>query len=405
LALEGDGTGQRILEEGGIESADMFVAVTNSDEGNVLACMIAREYGVPTKIARVRDHELSYKDSVLRPERIGIDLMIHPELETAKEISRLIHHPTATDVMEFFDGKVVLLGIKLSAASPVIGKSLIELGQHFGEIPYRLVALSRGNETLIPRGNDIVQEDDLIYVISKADAAKVVFNLTEPENIEGGVQDIMLLGASRVGVLLAAMMQDDPNINVKLVDSDPEKAQAVATQLAETMVVEADGRDIDVIAAEGLIDMDVFVGCTGSDETNIVTSLVARHLGVNRIITTVEKKFYLTIIRAIGLEIGVNKTHLTSNAILKYIRHGRVLSFSHVRGIDAETIVYSVSEKSKITKKKLAQLNFPDGSIIGGIRRQGEMIIPTGETQVMPGDEALVFYLPHARDKVDSWFE
>ncbi len=404
MVFEGDGTGQKVLEQAGIKSADMLIAVTNSDEGNILACMIGREYGVKTKIARVRDHELSYADSVLRPERIGIDLMIHPELETANEISRLIRHPSAMDVMEFFDGKVILLGIKLGAESPAIGKTLIELGRRFTAIPYRLAAISRGSETLIPRGEDVIQKGDLVYIVSRSDAAREVFNLTEPEVINH-VQDIMVLGASRIGMLVASELQDDPNVNVKLVDSDPEKAERVAGKLTSTLVVEADGRDIDVISAEGLVDMDAFVACTGSDETNIVTSLVALHLGVKRIITTVQKKFYLTILRAIGLDIGVNKHILTSNAILKYIHHGRVLSFSHVRGIDAETIVYSVSDKSKITKKPLTKLKFPDGSIIGAIRRQGEMIIPTGETHVIPGDEALVFYLPDARNKVDSWFE
>ncbi len=199
-------------------------------------------------------------------------------------------------------------------------------------------------------------------------------------------------------------MNHNHNISVKLVDSNPDKAQKVAGRLTDTLVVEADGRDIDFIAAEGLIDMDAFVACTGDDETNIVTSLVARHLGVKSIISMVEKKFYLPIIKAIGLEIAVNKHILTSNAILKYIHHGKVLSFSQVRGIDAETIVYSVVDRAKITKKPLEKLNFPDGSMIGTISRRGEVFIPTGKTQVQTGDEALVFYLPDARNKVDSWF-
>ena len=403
MVLEGNGTAQKTLKEAGISSADMLVAVTNSDEGNILACMIAREFGVKTKIARVRDHELSHKGSVLAPERIGIDLMIHPELETAKEIFRLIRHPAASDVMEFFEGEVELLGLRLSGQSPIVGKTLLELGRDFTDMPYRVTAISRGNQTLIPRGDHRIEEDDLIYVITRSEAAPEVLSLISAEQLV--TRNVMILGASRVGLLLAEVLEDNQNMNVKLVDSNPDKAHLAAGLLTDTLVVEADGRDIDVIAAEGLIDMDAYVACTGNDETNIVTSLVARHLGVKRIITIVEKKFYLPIIRAIGLEIAVNKHILTSNAILKYIHHGRVLSFSQVRGIEAETIVYAVAEKAKITKKPLYKLKFPEGSLIGAIRRGKEVIIPTGQTQVQAGDEALVFYLPDARNKVDSWFD
>lgn len=403
MTIDGDGTGQKVLEEAGIRSVDMLVAVTNSDEGNILACMIAREFGVKTKIARVRDHELSTKDSVLAPERIGIDLMIHPEMETANEIIRLIRHPAATDVMEFFDGQVVLLGLRVIPESPVVGQTLIELGRQFVDLPYRVVAISRGKETLIPKGSHRIEDDDLIYVITQRGVEQEVVNLVKTELQI--TRDLLILGASRVGQLLAEGLQNDHNITVKLVDSNPDKAQRMADRLKDTMVVEADGRDIDVIASEGLIDMDAFVACTDDDETNIVTSLVARHLGVRSVITLVEKKFYLPIIKAIGLEIGVNKHILTSNAILKYIRHGRVLSFSQVRGINAETIVYSVDAGAKITKKPLEKLNFPEGSMIGAIRREDEVFIPWGKTQVAQDDEALVFYLPDARDKVDSWFK
>ncbi len=404
LTLQGDGTSQKTLEEAGIKSADMLVAVTNSDEGNILACMIAREFGVKTKIARVRDHALSDPDSVLAPERIGIDLMIHPELETAKEILRLLRHPAAMDVMEFFNGQVVLLGLKPSEDAPILGKTLMELGREYGHMHYRVAAIARDKETLIPRGDQVIEKDDLVYVITRADAADEVYSVLHQEPILK-VSDVMVLGASRTGLLVAEKLEEDQSISVKLVDSNPEKAFQAAGRLPDTLVVEADGRDLDAIAAEGLVDMDAFVACTGSDETNIVTSLVSRHLGVKRIITTVQKKFYLPIIRAIGLEVGVNKHILTSNAILKYIRHGHVLSFSQVRGIEAATIVYSVSEKAKVTKKPLCDLNFPEGSMIGAIRRRGDVFIPTGQTQVMPGDETLVFYLPGARDKVDSWFD
>ncbi|MBU0520301.1 Trk system potassium transporter TrkA [bacterium] len=403
LAIEGDGTSQRLLEQAGIKSADMLVAVTNSDEGNILACMIAREFGVKTKIARVRDHALSETESVLAPSRIGIDLMIHPELETAREILRLIQMPAATEVIEFFDGQAVLLGLRLADGSPMVGKTLIEIGKSYEGTTFRIAAVSRDNQTIIPRGDHRIEKNDLLYVVTHTDSEQEIFKLTHNENVPE-IHDLMVLGAGRVGMIVAESLQKDSKTKTKLVDSDPDKALWAAGLLNDTLVVEADGRDIDVIAAEGLTDMDAFVACTGSDETNIVTSLVARHLGVKRIITMVEKKFYLPIIRAIGLEIGVNKHILTSNAILKYIRRGRVLSFSQVRGIDAATVVYQVGEKAKICKKPLFQTSFPQGAVIGATRRRGELVIPTGATQLEPGDEALVFHLPEARNKVDSWF-
>jgi len=402
LAIEGDGTSQRVLEQAGIKSADMLIAVTNSDECNILACMIAREFGVKTKIARVRDHALSETESVLAPSRIGIDLMIHPELETANEILRLIRMPAATEVIEFFEGQAILLGLKLVEGSPIIGKTLIEIGKTYEGTSFRIAAISRRNQTIIPRGDHHIEKGDLVYIVTHKESEREIFKLTHNEEVSE-IHDLMVLGAGRVGMMVADSLQDTKT-KTKLVDSDPDKALWAAGLLNDTLVVEADGRDIDIIAAEGLIDMDAFVACTGSDETNIVTSLVARHLGVKRIITLVEKKFYLPIIRAIGLEIGVNKHILTSNAILKFIRRGRVLSFSQMRGIDAATVVYQIGEKAKICKKPLYQTNFPQGAVIGAIRRRGELIVPTGETQLEPGDEAVVFHLPQARNKVDSWF-
>jgi trk system potassium uptake protein TrkA len=403
LAIQGDGTRQGVLREAGISSADMLIAVTDSDEANIISCMIAREYRVKTKIARVRDHELTSPDSVLKPEKIGVDLLINPELETSKEIVRLIRHPAATDVMEFFDGRVELLGMHVADDSPAVGKTLAELGRRFTELSYRIVAIARGEKTLIPRGSEKIQQDDLVYVVTQKEAAQEVFALVNQQRRT--VDHLMILGASRIGRLVAAELQKDHRIDVKLVDANPDKARRVAEMLDDTLVVEADGRDIDAMAAEGLIDMDVFVACTNDDENNIVTSLVAQHLGVKRTITLLEKRFYLSIIRAIGLEIGVNKHLLTSNAILKYIRHGKVLSFSHVRGINAETIVYFVAPKAKITKKPLKDLNLPDDCLIGAVHRGEEVIIPTGETRIEPADEALVFYLPAVRDKLNSWFD
>ncbi len=404
LAIQGDGTRQAVLREAGVASADMLIAVTNSDEANIVSCMIAREYRVKTKIARVRDHELTSPDSVLKPEKIGVDLLINPELETSKEIVRLIRHPAATDVMEFFDGRVELLGMRVADDSPAVGRTLAELGRRFTELNYRMVAIARGDKTLIPRGGDAIQKEDLVYVVTQKEAAQEVFALVNHQRRK--VDHLMILGASRIGRLVAAEIQKDHKMDVKLVDANPDKARRVAEMLDDTLVVEADGRDIDAMAAEGLIDMDVFVACTNDDENNIVTSLVAQHLGVKRTITLLEKRFYLSIIRAIGLEIGVNKHILTSNAILKCIRHGKVLSFSHVRGINAETIVYSVAPKAKITKKPLKDLDLPDDCLIGAVRRRREeVIIPTGETRIEPEDEALVFYLPAVRDKLNSWFD
>ncbi|MCX6641190.1 MAG: Trk system potassium transporter TrkA [bacterium] len=402
MVVQGDGTRQKVLEEAGIAHCDMLIAVTNSDDVNILACMIAREFGVKTKIARVRDHELSDPDSVLNPARIGIDLMIHPELEAAREIIRLIRHPSATEVSEFFDGRVELLGVRVTKDSPALGKTLIDLGRRFTDLPYRIVAIARREKTLIPKGDQRLEQDDQIYVVTRREALQEVFKVVSSENRVN--RDLMILGARRVGILVAQGLRQYSDISVKLVDPNPENTQRAAKLLPGVLVVEADGLDIDVISAEGLIDMNVFIACTDNDENNIVTSLVARHLGVPRTITLVEKRFYLPIIKTLGLEVAVNKHLLTSNAILKYIRHGKVLSFSQIRGINAETIVYSVEPNAKITRKPLESLDFPDGSILGAIHRGNEFLIPTGKTQVRAGDEALIFYLPEVRNKLNNWF-
>ncbi len=403
MVIEGSGSKVENLSKARIKETDLLIAVSAFDEVNIVACMLADKLGVPTKIARVRNQDFSHKNAVLTPEQLGIDLIINPELETAHEIVWLLRRAAATDVHEFADGAIQLVGLRLDSKAPIIRRQLYEVSQSMPQLTYRTVAISRNGRTIIPTGDDYFHDGDQIFVVARTDSVQEL--LEKCGKSEEKIERLMILGGGKIGRILAKELENDKNFDIRLIESNQAKSELIADQLKRTLVIQGDGTDIDLLASEGLIEMDAFVSVTDDEESNIITSLLAKHLGVRRTITMVTQANYIPLMTSIGLDAAVDKRIITANAIARFIHRGEVVSVATLRGIDAAAIELIAHEGAKITKKNLRKTNFPNGAIIGAVTRNGEVFVPVGETVIEPEDKVVVFTLPKAVAEAEKMFE
>ncbi|MBS1262529.1 MAG: Trk system potassium uptake protein TrkA [Calditrichaeota bacterium] len=403
LAVEGAATSPSVLREARIGEQDMIIAVTTVDEVNILACMLAKQFDVRTKIARVRNREFTSEQSFLSPADLGIDLVIHPELEATKEIVRLIRHPQVLEMMTFCDEQIIVAGMRVGDGSPMDGKQLAEIDALQEKVPYRLVAVNRAARTFIPRGQDLIHAGDDIYVSAHADHLDRIFTLAGHD--VGVTHHVMLFGATAIGRMVAEELEKHREIDAKLVETDQHAGEEAAALLTDTEVVIGDMSDVNLVAREGIVDMDIFAALSDDDEDNIVTSLLARHLKVPRTITLTGKAAYPPIIRTIGLDIAISPRLLTSNAILKYIRFGRIVSLRHMAAVNAETYEFQVTADSKVVGKRIRDVRFPEGSIVVAVEHDNTGVIPVGDTKIFVGDRVVIFCTPDASGKVMKMFD
>jgi trk system potassium uptake protein TrkA len=398
--FEGTGSSPDDLKEANIEKADMVVAVSNNDEVNLIACLIAGKFNVPTKIARVKNREFTREDCVMNAKSLGIDLIIHPESEVAKAVVNLLRLTAATDILEFADGKILLLGIQLDKNCELLGKSLMEVAGSVENLTFRTVAILRRDRTIIPRGADIFMNNDRVYVMTQRENLPDVLKMAGKENVK--MENVMILGGGQTGTEIAAQLED--SINVKIIESNTDKTHVLADRLQKSLVIRGDGRDINLLALEGIIDMDAFISVTGDDETNIISCLVAKHLEVPRIISLINKTDYTPIIPTIGIDAYVSKQIVTVDQILKFIRRGSIVSVASIPGLAAEVIEYFTNENSKITRKPVSEIHFPKGALLGAVVRGEEFFIPVGDSQLEAGDKVVVFAMPTSIKEVEKLF-
>jgi len=401
LVTVGSGSSVEDLKKANIDQADVFACLTDSDEVNLLSCRLAQKLNIPYKIARVRNPEYTQLEFILSPFEMGVDLLIHPERETAKAIVRLIHQSSATGVVEFEDGKIQLLGIRLEKDSPVLGKTLRELWEEQGNIAARIVAIKRKEHTLIPGGKETLVAGDQIFIICEKKMIPTIVRITGKEDVS--IQNIMILGGGLIGQFVAESLED--TINIKIIESRSDKSEKIANALKKTLVIHGDGTDVDLLATEGILDMDAFIAATGDDETNIICTLIARHLKVPRTIALVNKTEYLPITPTIGMDAVVSKKLITVNSILRFIRKSTLENVDSIPGLDAEIIEIIPQKGSRITKQPLKKLHIRPSAILGSVTRNNKVIIPTGETQIESGDRVVIFALPKAVADIEKMFK
>lgn len=400
LMIEGDAATWHILQQAHVGDVDVVAAMTTRDEVNLLACKMAKKAGAQFAVARVRNPELVDEGFILSREELGVDAVIHPELETAEAVVRLIRQSRATDLIDFADGRIRLIGVRLEEDSPLLRTPLEELGRQHGNPPVRIAAIKRKQQTVIPGGRDVLVPGDQVFAVTDPSYTEQFIELTGQKDTR--IESIMVLGGGLIGQFIARRLAGE--VNVKIIESNVERAWGIADELPGTLIIQGDGTDYDLLATEGIMDMDAFVAVTGDDENNIIATLLARHLRVPRTVALVNKVSYLPIMPTIGVDCVVSKQLLTVNAVQRYIQHRMVATIATIPGLDAHCIEFIAGEGSRIIKKPLKDVHFPDNAIIGAVAHQDRLEIPTGGTQLKAGDKAVVFALPSALDAVEKMF-
>jgi trk system potassium uptake protein TrkA len=404
LVKEGNATSAKDLADAGVSDADIVIAVTSVDEVNMIASMISKKLGAKMVIARVRNDEFSHRNSPLKATDLGIDVMIHPELSAAHEIAQLLRRSAASDVINLAEDKMQLVGIRLDRNSPLIGKTLIDYASEHSDITFRIVAIARRGLTLMPRGPVRLQTFDQVFILAKTEDIPAIIETTGKNETE--LNRIMIAGGSAIGSMIARLLCGDQkkNWSIKLIEPDYDTAEELAIELKNAMILHGNPTDPDLLAAEGITDMDAFIAVTDDEESNIISCLMAKHLDVKKTVALVSKPDFIPLSQTIGLDAVVNKKVAASNEIHRYVRSGQVISVTELRGIKAEVIELLVSEKSKVIGKQIQKLKLPEGCIIGGILCNGSVEIATGTTVINANDRVMVFCLPDAIDKVTKLF-
>jgi trk system potassium uptake protein TrkA len=332
---------------------------------------------------------------------LGIDFMLYPEELAAQETVNLIKRTAATDLLEFEGGKVTVMGLKLDKNAPIINKTLTEVAHEHQSIDFRIVAIYRYFRTIIPSGKDRFVANDQVFVITKPEGIELILKLAGKENIK--FDNIMILGGSKIGRRVSELLQKD--MTIKLIESNEDKSILLADDLPGTLVIQGDGRDIDLLAQEGIIDVDAFVAVTEDAETNIITCLMAKHLGVKKAISLVDKADYIPLTQTIGLDSLINKKLIAATNILQFIRRGEIISHTTLEGIDAQLFEYVVQPNSPITKKPVKDVGFPKDAIIGGVIRGNNSFIVIGDSQIKANDKVVIFSLPSGVKKIEKLFK
>jgi len=404
LGIVGNGASAEVLEQAGIKNADIFIAVTNMDEVNILACLLAREYQVDVLVARTKNIEFTSHKAVLSKEKLGVDLLINPDDTVAEELSKLACDSNAFDVAEFAEGQILFQGYRIKPGSPLCDLSLAELGDLRGMYRFVIVAITRGAMTIIPHGDDTIQAGDRIYTIAPQQELPAINYLLQAEQkIEKSNRRAFILGGSSIGLQVARNIEGQ-YVHVKLIDKDENRCYELAEHLNKTVVINADGLDVSTLLDEGLAEADIFIAVTDNDQTNILTCLLARQHQVRRTLALVSQPELIRLASDLGIDACLSPRLAAAGAILKFVRRGEVISLTAVEGSKAEVLEIVISKGSGLVDKPLKDLPFPRGAIIGVIVRGTDYEIPTGESRLSEEDRVVVFTLPEALHKVERFF-
>jgi len=394
------GSNPEVLIDAGIKETDILLAVTDSDEINLVACLITDLISPTTKkLARIRNSDFESYHGRLKKENPHIDTVINPDFEVVNTIKKLIEVPGAVDVGDFADGQVKYVAIRIDRHSPVAGMKLIDFPSRFGENRPLIAAIIRDNEIIVPGGNDKVKTNDLIYFISETQTLEKTLTLFGKKIMP--IQRALIIGGGRIGERLAKTLEQDL-IKTKIIESNIDRCHYLAEHMDKTIVLHGDGTDQKLFFEENAGQSDIVISVTGDDETNILASLLAKNIGVQNTITRIGKSSYFPLLATIGIEKIVSPRLSAVSSILRDIRKGKVLSDISIFGERGEFIEAIALETSDITDKPLKKLSFPKGAILVCIIRNGQIMIPTGDSVINPGDKIILFAVKHAVKKLEK---
>ncbi|MFP4046666.1 MAG: Trk system potassium transporter TrkA [Bacteroidales bacterium] len=401
MTIVGKSTSFDTLKDAHIKKTDLFIAVTNSEETNITSAIIAKRLGAKQTIARVDNPEYIRPINKTHFTTLGIDHLIYPERITAKEITGMVSQAGTSEIVDFTGGKLSLYVLKLEENAPVIGKTLHQVTEEIEDYDFRAVAITRNSETIIPRGLDTFKVNDLVYVVTNKAGINNVLRYSGKKK-KLNVKNVMILGGSRIGLRTALSLEN--KMNVKLIEQDKEKSAQLADRLNNTLVIQGDGRDVELLKEEGLENMDTFIAVTGNSETNLLSCLLAKKLGVKKTIAEIENMDYINLGENMGVDTIINKKLVSASRIYKFTMSAEVSTMRCLTGSDAEVLEFVAKPKSKITNGKLREIQFPKDAIVGGIIRGNKSFIAKGDTKILPDDRVVVFALPSSVKKLETYF-
>ncbi len=386
--VEGSGASPRILVDAGIKQADIFLAVTDSDEVNLIACFLASSLAPDIlKLARIRNEEYNdFKDTLSQSiNRLGA--VINPDAEVVNSVLRLMSVPGAVEINEFAEGKVKLIGVRTPADTPVGGLRLMDIRNRDPEHPFIVGALVRQDRLIIPGGEDTVEPGDVVYFACGRDDQDAVLKIFGVK--AKPLRDILIIGGGAIGQRLAAELENGP-YHVKLIENSQERCDWLSESLHKTIVLRGDGADQELLQEENIDGMDLVVAVTGNEESNILSCLLAKRLGARKTITRINKFEYMPLVQAIGIDNLVCPRLSAINSILRYIRKGNVVSAQSIKGEEAEAIEAIVESSSEMAGKRVMDVKLPKGVLILSIIRDNGVVLPTGDTVIRSQDRLLL---------------
>ena len=400
VTFAGDSTSMKVLLQAGVQSCDLLISVVHDDAINLVSCMLGKKLGAKRTIARVNNTEYLTDESKALMASLGIDAMVCPERIAAKEVLKLLNQTVATEIFDFSEGKLSLFLLRLDEDCKVLGMSLDEVAKKYPRLNFRAVAIHRNSETILPKGQDSFLYGDLAYVITKPDGIDHLLELAGKKKVE--VKKVIIVGGGRIGRKTARRLEK--NMQVKLIDRDKERCMSLAESLENTLVINADARDVDVLESEGIREVDAVVAVTDSNETNMFICLLAKRFGVKKVIPLVENIDFIDIAQNLGIEAIINKKLIAASYIARFTMHAEVASIKCLNGVDAEVLEFVAAKNAVVTKYLIKDIPMVKDSIIGGIIRGENSYIAVGNFQIEEGDNVVVFAMPHAIKKIEQLF-
>lgn len=406
--IQGKPNSIKVLRQAEVQTADLFITVYPSSlqDVNVVSAILAKQLGAKKVVARINDEEYLTPENKLIFKEMGIELMFYPEKTAADEIVDQLKHATFSETMDFAHGRLQISVFKLDENSPLLDQKIIEFSRSLSKEDsekFRIIAISRGEKTIIPRPDTVFQFGDLVFTIAKREGVDLLIRYFGKKDVS--VQKVMIIGGNPIAAMVAKNLSMN-GIGVKIIEIDPERSVKLAEELPDDIiVVTGDGRNSQFLYEEGIREYDAFIALTGQDEANILSCVVAKKLGVFRTVAEVENFEYTRLAEEMGVDTVINKKLTTAGRIFKFTLSGRARFVKYMSGTSAEVIEYTVAPGSAITKHPIKDLGFPQGAIIGGVIRGNDSFIAVGDSVIEAYDRVAVFALPDTIKEIDRFFK
>ncbi len=400
LTVKGDASSLEVLQEAGVDKARLVIAVTTSEKTNIITAILAKKMGARQTIARVSTAEYLSTEQKEIFRELGVDSIISPQQLAAYEVLRLLEQCSLSDIFEFEDGKMSLIGILLDDSSDIVNMTIDEVDRKYDKIPFKPIALLRGHQTLIPNSNTVLRRSDHIYFLAQNKDIKSLTEIVGKDNV--AVKNVMIIGGTEIALKTAQLLEDQ--YNVILIDKDKTHCKTLVKHLHSTLVVCADASNLNELEEEGLKRMDALVALTDNSESNIIASLMAEEAGVYKTIALVSNAHYIRLSQNIGVDTLINEKLIAANNIFRFVRKGNVEAITSVHGSDAEIIEFRITKGNRVTKHPIRDLHIPSSAVVGGVLRGDECIFPNDNFQLEKEDKVIVFALPEAISAVEKIF-